>query len=85
MRQHPVIYQRSGNELEFYIPDFYCASEKLVVELDGKIHELRKEKNAFRDSILNHFGLTVLRFKNEELGDIVKVLNIIMLHFKESV
>jgi very-short-patch-repair endonuclease len=85
LRQHPVIYQSLVNEFGFYIPDFYCAFEKLVVELDGKIHELRKEKDAFRDSILNHFGLNVLRFKNEELGDIDKVLNIIMLHFKESV
>ncbi|NPA37921.1 MAG: endonuclease domain-containing protein [Chlorobi bacterium] len=84
LRQHPIIYQRSGNDFEFYIPDFYCASEKLVIELDGKIHEFRKEKDVFRDSVLRHYGLTVLRIKNEELEEIDNVLNEIKRHFRKE-
>ncbi|TAJ14442.1 DUF559 domain-containing protein [Marinilabiliaceae bacterium JC017] len=44
LRQHPIIYQTTGNILAFYIPDFYCAEEKLVVEIDGKIHLKNKRK-----------------------------------------
>ncbi len=85
LRQHPIIYQRSGNDFQFYVPDFYCAKEKLIIELDGKIHEYTKERDAFRDSILKHFGLTVLRFKNEELKDIKSVLDIIKENFRKDI
>jgi very-short-patch-repair endonuclease len=67
--------------LAFYIPDFYCASEKLTIELDGKVHLYRKEKDAFRDNILNSFGLKVLRIKNEELATIEMVLKKIRNEF----
>jgi very-short-patch-repair endonuclease len=83
LRQHPIIYQRAGNDYEFYVPDFYCAAEKLVVELDGKIHLKTKEHDEFRDSILKHFGLRVLRIKNEELGDMDNVLNKIKSYFND--
>ena len=85
LRQHPIVYQTSGSELEFYIPDFYCAQEKLVVELDGKIHLQTKERDAFRDSILEHLGLTVLRIKNEELEDVERVLSKIKACFKNEI
>ncbi len=48
------------------IVDFYCASAKLVIELDGSQHF--EQKAAFddqkRDSYLQSLGLTVLRFPN---------------------
>ena len=84
LRQHPIIYQRAGNDYEFYVPDFYCAEEKLVIELDGKIHLRTKEHDQFRDNILEHYGLTVLRIKNEEQTDIKSVLNKIKTHFNEK-
>ena len=75
LRQHPIIYERRGNELFFYIPDFYCAEEKLAIELDGKIHDYQKERDLHRDLILEAKEIRVLRIKNEELTDIQKVLN----------
>ena len=38
-RQHPLIYEEDRGRLHFFIPDFYSAEQKLVIELDGKIHE----------------------------------------------
>jgi very-short-patch-repair endonuclease len=52
---------------------------KLVVELDGKIHEENKIKDHYRDQWLKRQGYTVLRFKNEELEeDKARVLKIIL-------
>ena len=46
--------------------DFYCASEALAVELDGKGHftpeGMRHDRR--RDWFINHLGIKVLRFEN---------------------
>ena len=49
-----------------YIADFYCPSEKLIVELDGEPHGdyIQIEKDKIRDKFLEGLGLTVLRFEN---------------------
>ena len=73
-RQYPLYYNYLGKET-FYIVDFYCHSEKLVVELDGKIHDLRKKKDKLRTEIINMLGIQVIRFRNEEvLVNVNKVL-----------
>jgi very-short-patch-repair endonuclease len=56
-RQHGI-----GN----YIVDFYCPSEKLIVELDGKVHDnfVNQENDAQRTSCLQSLGFEVLRFEN---------------------
>jgi very-short-patch-repair endonuclease len=76
LRQHPIIYGNGHrNKPLFFIPDFYCAEKKLIVELDGKIHEFQKEYDNNRDNILQELGLKILRIKNEEMQDVSKVLN----------
>jgi len=39
-RQYPIVfeYEKKGN-YRFFIADFYCRVAKLVVEIDGGIHE----------------------------------------------
>ncbi|GAB3972538.1 hypothetical protein GCM10028806_24660 [Spirosoma terrae] len=58
--QHPISY---------FIADFYCHAAKLVVELDGSVHDSsdQQEYDANRTYILEEFGLTVIRFRNEEV------------------
>ena len=73
VRQHPIIYENNRNDYYFFIPDFYCASYKLVIELDGKIHEFQRAHDQHRELILKDRGLKVLRIKNEELNDMEKV------------
>jgi len=86
LRQHPIIYDsnRDINEYFFFIPDFYCASEKLIIELDGKIHDFQKEKDYRRDEILAAYNLKVLRINNEELNDIRTVINKITAEFRNN-
>ena len=83
LRQHPVVYDMNHdkNEMFFLVPDFYCASEKLIIELDGKIHEFQKEKDEHRDVILKSLDLKILRFRNEDLNDIQSVLKRIIQEF----
>ena len=50
-----------------FILDFYCAAVKLVVEVDGDIHDLRKEEDAARTQHLEAYGLQVIRFRNEQV------------------
>ena len=58
-----------------YIVDFVCLRKKLVIEVDGKIHEHQQEKDQERTLALNEKGYKVIRFKNEEvLGNIDNVL-----------
>ena len=58
-RQHPV-----GR----FIVDFYCASAKLVVELDGGIHDTQQEYDQARTGFLTQQrGLAVMRLRNEEV------------------
>ena len=65
-RQHPY---------GMYILDFYCDEAKLAIEVDGKIHDYRIEYDRKKDEYLKRTGITVLRFKNEQvLNNIDKVL-----------
>ncbi len=53
-----------------YIVDFYVASAKLVVELDGGQHfeEEGQKHDEIRDRFLREQGLTVLRYSNAEVN-----------------
>jgi len=75
LRQHPMIYQVTQQGPAYYIPDFYCSEKKVIIELDGKIHDFQKEKDEFRDSILTGMGCRILRLKNEETEDIFEALD----------
>ena len=52
-----------------YIVDFYCASAKLVVELDGSQHyeDAGIAADAQRDAFLAEQGLQVLRYTNVDI------------------
>ncbi len=47
--------------------DFYCPACKLVIELDGGVHDNRAETDEARTQVLNNYGYRVLRFRNEEV------------------
>jgi very-short-patch-repair endonuclease len=75
LRQHPVCVEAIIGRVLFYIPDFYCHEAKLVIEADGPVHQYKKQYDQNRDEVLAGLGLSILRFKNEEiLNDIEDVL-----------
>ncbi|MFN8300628.1 MAG: class I tRNA ligase family protein [Chitinophagales bacterium] len=67
-----------------WIVDFACLREKLVVEVDGSIHDNQKEQDAGRTLELEQLGFTVIRFTNDEvLNDVVLVKQAILAKLKE--
>ena len=69
LHNYPVKFYRQriiGN----YIVDFYCASAKLVVELDGSQHYSADgmEADLIRTQYLEKYGLKVLRFTNSQIN-----------------
>jgi len=64
-RQHP---------LDKFVVDFYCNEKKLVIELDGGIHDekINKEYDEARTAMLAGLDIKGLRFKNEEVINGVK-------------
>jgi very-short-patch-repair endonuclease len=74
-RQYPIFHDLTGKET-FFIADFFCFEDKLIVELDGKYHQYRLKEDEERTKILNHLGLKVIRFSNDEvINDMKKVVN----------
>ena len=61
-RQHPIAN---------YVVDFYCHESKLVVELDGDVHEEveAKEQDQLKTAWLIETGITVLKFCEDEVID----------------
>ncbi len=50
-----------------FIVDFYCHKAALVIEVDGDIHDLQQEEDARREKVLKEMGLTIIRFRNEDV------------------
>ena len=69
LRSYPVRFSRQ-KVLGRYIADFYSASAKLVIELDGSQHyeDDSAEKDAERTSFLEGYGLKIIRIPNIEVN-----------------
>ena len=70
-RQHPI---------SLYIADFYCHSLKLIIEIDGSVHNVPevKMKDIERQQQLEMLGLCLIRFSvNDILLDLDEVLKTI--------
>ncbi len=64
-----ILRQRLINH---FIVDFYCATAKLVIEIDGEYHFTAEGQayNRERTQVLEGYGLKVIRFTNAQvLGD----------------
>jgi very-short-patch-repair endonuclease len=59
-KQHPI---------NIFIVDFYCHKYRLVIEIDGEIHndEETSEYDLGRTAELNKYGIRVIRFTNDQI------------------
>ena len=57
--------------IENYIVDFYVASKKVVIEIDGIQHQTEEHRKADieRDEALKKWGITVLRYTNRDINN----------------
>ncbi len=77
---------RRQHSLGYYIVDFYCPKENLVVELDGQIHQnfINEEYDYKRTQYFENLGLTVLHFENHLVFEqLDMVLDAIKVEFKD--
>jgi very-short-patch-repair endonuclease len=58
---------RRQHTIERFIVDFFCAEQKLVIEVDGDIHQYTVVEDALRQEFLEQQGLRVIRFTNDEV------------------
>lgn len=75
LRQHPIaVFVESKKK--YFIADFYSSQLKLVIEIDGLIHNKQREYDEYRTELLQQKSLKILRFTNEEvLNDIARIKN----------
>jgi len=76
---------RRQHALGRFIVDFYCRAAKLVIEVDGSIHEQTPVEDALRQAYLESLGLRVIRFLNDEvLNEITTVLDRIRQFLRDN-
>lgn len=58
-----------------FVVDLVCLEKKLIIEVDGEIHDKQKEADEQRTYKLESLNFRIIRFKNEEvLNNTSKVL-----------
>ena len=70
LREYPIRFRRQkvfGN----YIVDFYCATAKIVIELDGSQHyeSAQQQYDLARTAFLENLGLSVIRIPNNAVAE----------------
>ena len=84
-RQFPISYKILDSTKNWFIIDFYCHEMKLIIEIDGKIHEKRKEYDLERDEILSAMGFHILHLTNEEVLENWPATENKILHFIKNI
>ena len=57
-RQHPI----AG-----FVADFACIQRRLIVEVDGDVHDAHEERDGTRSEMLIERGWRILRVRNDEV------------------
>ena len=70
LKKLPITVNRQKN-IGNYIVDFYIASKRVVIEIDGLQHEMKENQEADRkrDKELYNLGIKVLRYTNYEVNN----------------
>ena len=70
LKDYPVRFSRQ-KVLGKYIVDFYSASAKIIIELDGSQHfeEAGQKYDKNRDEYLKEYGLNIIRIPNNEINE----------------
>lgn len=63
----PWVFRRQ-HAIGPFIVDFYCSRARLIVEVDGGVHDSQAEADAERQQYLESLGFQVLRFAAEDVA-----------------
>ncbi|MDD2870772.1 MAG: DUF559 domain-containing protein [Candidatus Gracilibacteria bacterium] len=81
LRQKPLyLYTENSGLDRFIIPDFICVENKIILEIDGSIHDIDEifKLDLYKEGLLKKIGYKVIRIKNDEIKkNTYKVINMI--------
>ncbi|MVM28938.1 DUF559 domain-containing protein [Spirosoma sp. HMF4905] len=74
---------RRQHSFGHFIVDFYCFEHKLVIEVDGSVHNTSEAQisDVEREAVLCDLGLTVMRFTN---NDVLNKLDNVLQKIREN-
>jgi very-short-patch-repair endonuclease len=78
---------RRQYSIDNFIVDFYCPKLKLAIEIDGDSHYVEGAdiNDRERQSIIESYGITFLRFTNKEIYENLEgILEIIAEHLSQT-
>ena len=58
---------RRQQVIDGFIADFYCHAARVVVEVDGPVHEGQQQYDRERDEIMKARGLVLVRVTNDQV------------------
>jgi very-short-patch-repair endonuclease len=58
---------RRQHAIDRFVVDFVCLNARLIVEVDGSVHDDRQGEDAARERVLHSLGYCVLRFTNDQV------------------
>ena len=72
---------RCQHALGPFVADFFCPAAKLIVEVDGPIHDQQIAQDTARTEYLTALGYRVLRFRNDA---VLHDLSAVLAHIEEA-
>ena len=60
---------RRQHGISKYVVDFYCVPLRLVVEIDGQVHDEIMEQDRRREEYLKSLGLAIKRYTAREINN----------------
>jgi len=70
LKQKPIYVFTEDSWLNrFIIPDFYYHKNKIILEIDWNIHDLKEvwELDLYKENLLNNMWFKVIRIKNKDI------------------
>lgn len=68
-RQLGELKFRRQRIIGYFIVDFCCPRARLVIEVDGDVHEEQEDYDQERDQVLSELGYAVVRFTNQDVEE----------------
>jgi very-short-patch-repair endonuclease len=91
-KQKPIFVYTENNWLNRYIiPDFVNLEDKIIIEIDWSIHDLKEvyKLDKYKEKLLKNLWFTILRFTNEEVlnnkKNVIKKIVASFLYVKERI
>ncbi len=73
------LHFRRQQAISGFVADFYCHQLRLIIEVDGSVHDDTAEYDAERDKALADLDMTIINFRNDEISsDLNRVLHKIL-------